>query len=102
VNYIGDSSCTKANQCSIGEGDCDSDTDCKQGLKCGQRNNGEKLQGLTGFEKFEGRGGKDKNKNGDYCYDTEYNAKAAAVKAAAGSHAKSTVKSKKVLVDKNS
>ena len=95
---MGDSSCTKGKPCEIGEGDCDADTDCKPYLKCGQRNKGEKLQGLTGFEKFEGKGGIDANKDGDYCYDTEYNAKAAAVKAAAAGHGKSygkSVKSKK-------
>ena len=59
VNYVGDSYCTKSKPCDLGVGDCDADTDCKQGLKCGQRNNGEKLPGLTGLEKFEGKGGKD-------------------------------------------
>ena len=39
VNYKGDSACTKGKPCDIGEGDCDRDTDCKTGLKCGQRNN---------------------------------------------------------------
>lgn len=69
MNYVGDSFCTSKNPCDLGVGDCDRDTDCQKGLKCGQRNKGEKLPGLTGFEKFEGKGGKDANKDGDYCYD---------------------------------
>jgi hypothetical protein len=51
-------------------------------LKCGQRNKGEKLPGLTGFEKFEGKGGKDANKDGDYCYDPDWNKKFAEYKKA--------------------
>ena len=70
ANYKGDSACTKGSPCDIGEGDCDQDTDCKHGLKCGQRNRFESLPGITGFDK---RGqGKDKNGNGDYCYDPYY------------------------------
>lgn len=80
VKYLGDSACTKSKPCDIGEGDCDRDTDCKHGLKCGQRNSFEKLPGLTGFDK-KGKG-KDKAGNGDYCYDPDYNAKKAAVIAA--------------------
>ena len=34
----GDSCCTSDNLCDVGEGDCDSDADCKQGLKCGTAN----------------------------------------------------------------
>jgi hypothetical protein len=86
VNYLGDSACTSGKPCSIGEGDCDRDTDCKHGLKCGQRNGFEGLPGLTGFEKFQGKkgakNGSDKNGNGDYCYDPEYTAKAIAVRNA--------------------
>jgi hypothetical protein len=80
VNYKGHSACTKGSPCDIGEGDCDSDQDCKHGLKCGQRNSFEGLPGLTGFDKKDK--GKDSAGNGDYCYDPEYKAKAAAVKAA--------------------
>ena len=32
----GTSCCTSSNPCGEGEGDCDSDEDCKDGLKCGQ------------------------------------------------------------------
>ena len=72
VNYVGDSYCTKNNKCKVGEGDCDRDSDCQSGLKCGQRNNREGLPGLFGFEKFEGKNGKDKEGDGDYCYDPNY------------------------------
>jgi len=34
----GDSCCTRANQCSLGEGDCDEDRDCRPGLVCGRDN----------------------------------------------------------------
>jgi len=51
VVYAGDSFCTSKNPCDIGYGDCDRDTDCQKGLKCGQRNNFEALPGLTGFDK---------------------------------------------------
>ena len=30
--------CTATNQCDVGQGDCDSDSDCKAGLKCGSNN----------------------------------------------------------------
>ena len=30
--------CTSSHQCGVGEGDCDSDADCKGNLKCGQDN----------------------------------------------------------------
>lgn len=73
VNYVGDSYCTSNNKCKVGEGDCDRDSDCQSGLKCGQRNNkGDGLPGLFGFEKFEGKNGKDKEGDGDYCYDPNY------------------------------
>ena len=29
------SCCTSNNQCAVGQGDCDTDSDCLQGLKCG-------------------------------------------------------------------
>ena len=32
------SSCTSTNQCEVGEGDCDSDIDCKGNLVCGEDN----------------------------------------------------------------
>ena len=34
----GDSCCNANNRCDVGEGDCDSDTDCLDGLKCGWNN----------------------------------------------------------------
>ena len=34
----GDSCCTSKNRCDIDQGDCDSDSDCKIGLKCGNDN----------------------------------------------------------------
>ena len=34
----GDSCCTSRNRCDIDQGDCDSDSDCKIGLKCGKDN----------------------------------------------------------------
>ena len=34
----GDSCCTPNNKCGEGEGDCDSDAECRRGLKCGQDN----------------------------------------------------------------
>jgi len=34
----GDTCCTRANQCSLGEGDCDEDIDCRLGLICGRDN----------------------------------------------------------------
>ena len=83
---MGDSACTKAKPCELGGGDCDADTDCKQGLKCGQRSNFAGLPGLTGWEKFQGgkgsKNGLDKKGGGDYCYDPEYTAKSIAVRNA--------------------
>ena len=70
VKYLGDSYCTSMNQCDVGQGDCDSDNDCKTGLKCGQRNNFEKLAGLTGLNNVNDTAG-----NGDYCYDPDYHKK---------------------------
>ena len=34
----GDSCCTSGNRCDVDQGDCDSDDDCKIGLKCGRDN----------------------------------------------------------------
>ena len=34
----GDSCCTSTNKCDVDEGDCDWDSDCKAGLKCGSNN----------------------------------------------------------------
>ena len=34
----GKTCCTPTNLCDVDEGDCDSDSDCKEGLKCGSRN----------------------------------------------------------------
>jgi len=47
--------CSASNQCGLGEGDCDSDNDCKGSLKCGANNC---LKG----RKF--------NKYSDCCYDS--------------------------------
>ena len=30
--------CSSTNKCEVGEGDCDSDSDCHDGLKCGTKN----------------------------------------------------------------
>ena len=38
-NCVGeDSCCTSNRQCDVDQGDCDSDSECKQGLKCGSNN----------------------------------------------------------------
>ena len=42
----GDSCCTTTNKCGEQEGDCDYDSDCKEGLKCGNDNCNQK----KGFE----------------------------------------------------
>ena len=34
----GDECCTTTNKCGVGEGDCDSDTECYGSLKCGTDN----------------------------------------------------------------
>ena len=34
----GDSCCNADNRCDVGEGDCDEDSDCLDGLKCGSNN----------------------------------------------------------------
>ena len=34
----GDSCCRTANQCGVGQGDCDSDADCNPDLVCGNNN----------------------------------------------------------------
>ena len=34
----GDSCCSEDHQCGVGEGDCDSDADCEEGLLCGTGN----------------------------------------------------------------
>ena len=34
----GNSCCTDNLPCGVGEGDCDSDSQCKEGLKCGSNN----------------------------------------------------------------
>ena len=36
--FGGDSCCKPSNQCNVDEGDCDSDSDCMTGLKCGSNN----------------------------------------------------------------
>jgi len=33
-----DSCCNENNKCDVGEGDCDYDSDCLEGLKCGSNN----------------------------------------------------------------
>jgi len=35
VTYGGDYFCTSANKCDLGYGDCNYDSDCQEGLKCG-------------------------------------------------------------------
>jgi hypothetical protein len=52
--------CTSSLPCSEGFGDCDSDSECKSGLTCGQRSSyADALAGLTGFE----------SAIADYCYN---------------------------------
>ena len=34
----GEACCTSSNQCGVGEGDCDTDSECTGNLKCGQGN----------------------------------------------------------------
>ena len=34
----GDDCCKETNKCDVGEGDCDFDEDCLEGLKCGFNN----------------------------------------------------------------
>lgn len=61
-----DGYCTKDKPCDIGEGDCDSDAECADGLKCFQRNVRRSIPGLyvehlpTQFD------------NWDFCYDPNY------------------------------
>ena len=43
----GEDCCTNDNQCDVGEGDCDSDSNCKEGLKCGSDNCGKCEKGST-------------------------------------------------------
>ena len=38
----GDSCCSPINKCEADDGDCDTDDDCKAGLKCGTKNCKEK------------------------------------------------------------
>merc|ERR1712126_627202 len=38
--FGGDDCCTYYNKCEAGQGDCDTDNDCKDGLKCGNDNCG--------------------------------------------------------------
>jgi len=54
-----DFSSKKGQEC---EGDCDNDDQCATGLKCFQRNNGEKVPGCK-------KGGKGDRSDYDYCYD---------------------------------
>jgi len=52
--------CTAANPCTIGEADCDADSDCAPGLKCFQRTGGS-VPGVIGLDKI--------NDAYDVCYD---------------------------------
>lgn len=59
----GDNGCSSNDKCEKGEGDCDSDRECKTGLKCFQRENGEQVPGViipSGFPK-----------DTDVCYDPQ-------------------------------
>jgi len=48
IAYWGGSDhCDSLNRCSIGQGDCDSDTDCQDGLLCFQRTYGEAVPGVV-------------------------------------------------------
>ena len=43
---IGVDSCTSSSPCDVGEGDCDKDSDCKEGLTCFQRSGHSKIPGI--------------------------------------------------------
>merc|ERR1712227_1018420 len=49
------SCCSSTNQCDVDQGDCDSDADCKTGLKCGSNN-------------FKPSTANNYNSNSDCCY----------------------------------
>ena len=53
--------CTTSNKCSKCQGDCDSDADCRTGLKCYQRNDKRKITGCFA-------GGNGDVKGWDFCY----------------------------------
>lgn len=58
----GASGCTPQNPCGVGEADCDTDADCKPGLKCWQKdNNSRPIPGVTGFQRI--------TYDFDFCYD---------------------------------
>lgn len=59
----GSSGCTSSNRCSACEGDCDSDSDCRPGLKCFQRGQSSDVVpgcATTGYVKT--------TSDHDYCY----------------------------------
>ena len=47
-----DTCCQTYNKCTVNEGDCDSDKDCLNGLKCGT-NNCKDFFGHGGFDRFD-------------------------------------------------
>ena len=59
VCHGGNKCCTPKNKCGIDEGDCDSDNDCEEGLKCGRDNCPDKT-------------GNEWNKEDDCCYKPIY------------------------------
>ena len=49
----GDSCCNENNKCDVGEGDCDYDSDCLEGLKCGSGNCPGSRSWLWGSEEWD-------------------------------------------------
>jgi len=62
---LGGSGCTPSKKCARCQGDCDSDRDCKDGLKCYQRNGKTPIPGCD-------RGGIHDYHNYDFCYTLGY------------------------------
>ena len=62
--------CNEKNPCSIGEGHCDGDTDCKGNLKCGQMNCDRSLYKYSSTH-YDIVGGMIFEKHDDCCYGIE-------------------------------
>jgi hypothetical protein len=60
LQYLGGSGCKSSKKCGECQGDCDSDNDCSNGLKCFQRNKGESVPGCAGTAHSD---------KSDYCYN---------------------------------
>ena len=50
VVAVSGSFCTPTNRCPVCYGDCDEDSDCEDGLICGQRDGGDPVPGCSGGE----------------------------------------------------